>query len=120
MNWINRKNNNYQRSDSDISIHTIVIRNKSYIDFIFRNDVWKFFESPDLRLEMAVENNRIYFRSSKYGMKLSLGSSACSNRYMKYPVNKYTQSIADKFVGDYDLKFDETEKLYYISLDARW
>jgi len=114
--WINKGSKNYHhRANSDISINCVKNNGKAFsgISFTFRNDVWQFFGE---NIEFAIYKNRIMFRTAENncGMKLFSGSSKSDNKYFKVRVNEDTQIIKDKFIGDYELKYDEFYELYYI------
>lgn len=115
FNWVRGGGKSYHRAKSDVSINCVKSAEKQYggLSFTFRNDVWQFFGE---RIEFAVYKNRILFRTAEAGEGLSLfsGSSTCSNKYIKIRVDENTQIIKDKFIGDYELKYDSFYELYYI------
>ena len=115
FNWLSRTGKAYHRAKSDVSINCIKCGGKQYggLSFTFRNDVWQFFGE---RVEFAIYKNRILFRTAAPGEGLSLfnGNTTCSNKYFKVRLDKDTQVIKDKFIGDYDLKYDSFYELYYI------
>ena len=119
FNWISRgKTKNYHRAASDISINCITYNKTPLagLSFSFRNDVWQFFGDF---VEIAVYKNRIMFRPTNngHGIKLCKGSTKTPNRYFKVKVDENTQVIKDKFIGDYELKYDAFYELYYIEAD---
>jgi hypothetical protein len=115
--WINRVagKKNYHRAYSDISINCITYNKTPFagLSFTFRNDVWGLFGEC---VEIAIYKNRILFRTAPagQGMKLSRGSEKSPNKYFKMKVDGSTQEIKDKFIGDYELKYDSFYELYYI------
>lgn len=67
---------------------------------------------------LAVQNNRVFFKSDKAGWALSIGSrkesqpAAKTTRYVKIKADVFQGFEA--FIGDYDLKYFEPLNLYYI------
>lgn len=118
FNWITKSGKNYHRAQSDISINCITYNGKPFngISFSFRNEVWQFFGE---RVEFAIYKNRILFRSASNGegMSFTTGSQKCTNKYFKVKIDENTQILKDKFIGDYELKYDSFYELYYIEAD---
>lgn len=117
--WIECSGRGGRRSaQSDISVNCITYNKvaRAGISFTFRNDVWQFFGE---RVEIAIYKNRILFRTAtnSTGMQLCSGSAKTPNKYFKMKVDKTTQVIKDKFIGDYELKYDSFYELYYIEAD---
>lgn len=120
FNWISKSGKSYHRAKSDISINCITYDKKPYagISFTFRNDVWQFFGE---RIEFAIYKNRIMFRkaNSGEGMAMFSGSDKSPNKYMKIRITEDTQVIKDKFIGDYELKYDNFYELYYVETEEK-
>ena len=112
--WIS-SSRTYHRAKSDISINCVKMDKTPYggISFTFRNDVWQFFGE---KVEFAVYKNRIMFRTATgtNGMALFSGSNKSPNKYFKVRVTEDTKILKDKFIGDYELKYDSFYELYYI------
>ena len=113
--WISRNGKHYHTAKSDVSINCITYARKPYagLSFTFRNDVWQFFGEG---VEFAIYKNRIMFRAAKKGEGISFtsASSKCPNKYFKLKIDDTTKIIKDKFIGDYELKYDSFYELYYI------
>jgi len=65
----------------------------------------------------AVASPKIYFKqgAEKEGFKLSKNADSSTSSFIKIIP---TMDLSD-FVGDYDLQFDRSEKLYYIKKLAK-
>lgn len=117
FNWIS-KGANKRRANFDVSIVCVKYGGKpcAGISFTFRNDVWQFFEGS---IEFAIFKNRIMFRTAKKGEGLVLyrGADNCPNRYAKIRLDDSTNILKEKFIGDYELKYDSFYELYYIEVE---
>ena len=118
FNWISKgANKNYHRANSDVSIVCVKYNGKPYsgVSFTFRNDVWQFFGE---NIEFAVFKNRVMFRTAKKGEGLQLykGADNCPNRYIRIRLDDNTNILKEKFIGDYELKYDSFYELYYIEV----
>lgn len=113
--WISKNGKNYHVAKSDISINSITYNHtpNAGLSFTFRNDVWQLFGES---VEFAIYKNRIMFRTAKKGSGIcfTVASSKCPNKYFKLKVDETTKIIRDKFIGDYELKYDSFYELYYI------
>jgi len=82
----------------------------------FRNGAGNVISETDY-LQFAVPDSKhIYFMSGDHdtGLKMSSQDSmVCDNRYVLTNKESDAEEVAS-FVGDYDLKYDEECKLYYI------
>lgn len=120
FNWISSCGKNYRKSKSDVSINCIKSGDSKYgaVSFTFRNDVWQFFGE---RVEFAIYKNRILFRNAApgEGLAFSSGSIKCPNKYIKIRITDNIQIIKDKFIGDYELKYDSFYELYYIEANFK-
>lgn len=97
---------------SDISITDV----KDGIHFIFRNKVYEKFASEHVDFAIWKDKNvykRIYIRNNKTGLKIV--KSAKNTRFVAINKSiKWTKLLKQYFVGDYKLKFDDDNELYYI------
>ena len=95
----------------DVSISKI----KQGFSLTFRNKCW---EKLLPGVMIAVQNNRVFFKSDKSGWALSIGShkdsqpAAKTTRYVK--INNDVFDNFNEFIRDYDLKYFEPLNLYYI------
>ena len=97
------KNNNGHKSD----YYTIT--------FAFRNNIAKILGKGNVYLQFGVVKNRIYFKIAdpKIGYKLATKSGLTS--YMQATCTKETKAIYEEFCpGEYHLKYDDFQELYYI------
>ena len=120
FNWISKTGKQFRKAHSDISINCITYNRKPYngLSFTFRNEVWGLFGD---RVEFAIYKNRVLFRSASNGEGLAFttGSSKCPNKYFKVKIDENTQILKDKFIGDYELKYDSFYELYYIEANFK-
>lgn len=116
--WSITKNmKNYHRTACDISIGSIKYGNDKFggIGITFRNGIYELFGDY---IQFAVYKNRMLFRTADTGagLKLYAGSGKCQNRYIKFKVDDDTRVIKEKFIGDFELKYDTFYELYYIEV----
>ena len=112
--WFSKKKKSKgdRRIYTDVSINPITIKDPKknpYYHLIFRNDCFKNLGSD--YFEMAVKDNRLYFRGSETGLKLS-GEYKTYKKYNRYSISSDTR--LNDFLGNYPLLFDEKYHLYYI------
>ena len=114
---ITKSKKNYHRALCDISISSTQYQGSKYggIGITFRNNIYELFGEY---IQFAVYKNRLLFRTSNpgEGLKLYSGSSKCNNRYIKFKLDDDTLVIKDKFIGDYELQYDNFYELYYIEV----
>lgn len=117
FNWIG-KSVTRNNSRNDISINLIkvgTVKGKAYhgFSFVFRNKSWEKFGEF---IEIAAYKNRVLFRTSPNGLRLS-NKAGCKteNHYCK--INSCDDKVMatfKEFIGDYELKYDSFYELYYI------
>lgn len=122
------KNNRSTNCQRDVSIRlaikardkkTNAVKTWSYC-FTLRNETGKKFKFQ--YVDVAVFKNRLYFRPSSTGQfhintyKLS-DKTKCNGNFSIVKTEK--NSILEKFIGDYDLKYDEIYELFYIETNAK-
>ena len=96
--------------------------NRNTLSFISRNGKDRSF-APDGYVQILPIGNRIYFkgaRSSAEGFKLGAkGTATDLCRYFKFNFALYGYEFDDmkQYIGDYDLKYDKREELYYIEVE---
>lgn len=110
-------------SDKDISIGYIHWDKKHSevmsFSFVFRGEKIK--EAIGEWVQIAVYKNRIMFRKAKAGSgyhALVKANSPSQNAYFRIKETNETMALK-RFIGDYDLKYDDFYELYYIEKEAK-
>ena len=119
LSWYTRKRPTYTRTKSDVNVKVINSCPKNCkfpskaVQIAFRHDSSVLIGE---RIGFAVVGNCLIFNSDPNGYKAYAGSNSnCTSRYLKLPIcDEFTEMLADKFCGDYDLKHDKESGLYYI------
>ena len=110
--WIG-KSRSARRSDSDVSITINTGRGRKVTAFRFRNNSILSITKTGY-VEFAVCKDRIYFRESNkrngYSANMKPEEKSCGFR---------TAHVFKNFVGDYVLRWDAKENLYYIGLETQ-
>lgn len=72
------------------------------------------------RIEVLFVGNRIYFKDSSDGFKVSNKLDTVHNYYFKLVFTNYGYEFSDvkQYIGDYDLQYDKREELYFIEVDT--
>lgn len=114
INWIGSGRPLANR-EADISISA----QKVGYGFTIRNDC--FYRMPDNdigKIEIGIVDERVMvFRFNPAGYVLN-SSKSDKNRYIKITGEK-AEAIPKDFIGDYDLLFDDTFKMWYIDRDKK-
>lgn len=106
----------HQVSGCDV---TITKYSDGRLSITFRNNCWKKLSSGGAhsRIEFAVfDDNTIVFRTNKSGYKLS--PSGISTSHISFSTKNMDKDLREQlysFIGDYELRYEETFKLWYIS-----
>ena len=119
MLWLGKRQFTQKARNSqkcDVSIRKSFSQDKLKARFIFRNGAGGVVSETDY-LQFAVPDSKhIYFMSGDHDTCLKMTSQdsmRCDNRYVL--VNKeYDAEEVVSFAGDYNLKYDNECKLYYI------
>ena len=118
LSWYTRKRPTYSRAKSDVTIKVMSYKRKrdkfttKAVQISFRHDSSVLIGE---RIGFAVLGNCLIFNSDPSGYKTYTYSSNCTSRYVKLPIcDEFTEMLADRFCGDYDLKHDKESELYYI------
>lgn len=89
----------------------------AYVGATYNNAHRKLTTTEYVGISITEDHERMYFETAVKadGFKLSRSSTSPeSTRFFKFGT-EYDPELK-KYLGEYDLKFDEKEKLYYISL----
>lgn len=100
----------------DISIKKSYSNNQLKMRFILRNGAANVVSETDYVQFAIPDSKHIYFMTGDHDTGLKMSSQKtmrCDNRYVMINKESDAQKIV-KFVGDYDLKYDEECRLYYI------
>ena len=116
--WVGRKVANYGAYGNDIHITANLTDGKrDYVNFTFKNDVWKKFAENADYFEVSFYKNRMFFRKSEPSKGILLNTNKnCTmptTRYAKIQ-NQDTPRLFVGWAGDYQLKHDDFYDLYYI------
>lgn len=118
FNWIG--SSKYTRSNLDVSINKVFWDTKQKIkaySLIFRNTAP---QQIGNNFQIAIYKNRVMIRPVEegQGVKLQMKSnSKTPNGYAKLRCDEDTKEL-DKFIGDYELKYDTFYELYYIEKEG--
>lgn len=109
-------------STSSVAKNGISLRNysssKQFV-LVFGANALKILDLEDGRLAIAVCENRIYFKADVYGWKLQKDTlTNTRNRLVvTYTKNIALRTIAETKAGEYSLRYDSEQKLYYMDLE---
>ena len=85
------------------------------ITFSFRNNIFKVFGKEDVYIQYGVVKNRIYFKVADPKIGYKLHSKHGLTSYMQATLPKEIKAIYEEFCpGEYHLKYDDFQELYYI------
>lgn len=112
--WFGRLNT---KGGSDVSItcHIMPDGIRHYAGLTFRNESYELFANDAEYFVIAFDGNRMYFKGSDkhHGLLLAKNSQTTDKtRYAKMQ-NTFAKKMLP-WVGDYELEYDDEEKLYYI------
>ena len=102
-------------SNSDVTISFMKSRD-NLVNITFRNGVIYLISSTDYVKITKPLKNRIYFKQGydKDGLLLNKNKNVTAdNRYVRFQ-NDDLRKAFDEFGGDYELKYDNFNELYYI------
>lgn len=103
-------------SKADVSLHKVRNNDKDAIALTFRNGIHKLISETDYVLISMPKKNRIYFKQGTQMNGLLLGKNngtKLDNRYSRFYSDEDVKFFLD-FVGEYELKHDDFNELYYI------
>lgn len=116
LNWVGSSITK-RSSRADVSISRVKWNKEKgkAFSFVFRNDAPNKLGSS---LQIAVNKNRVFFRSSPGGVNTHTKSnSKAANTYMTIKESEPIKALVD-FIGDYELKLDPYWDLYYIEKEV--
>lgn len=115
FNWVGASKT-AQKSDKDISISRVSSSGKELVAITFRNHCSEILSDTEYLLLTEPIKNRIYFKSSNVHEGLLMASNKGSTNGNKYLRISRPEAAKPFFsmVGDYELKFDAFNDLYYI------
>ena len=104
---------NGRNSQKDVTLS--VVRNGSRVNIYFRNDTMKMFDGE--QVVFGIYKNRIIFEKRYDGYKIT------EIEHKRSTYGSISASVSDinrykKWIGDYDLKWDEFYEFYYIEREA--
>jgi len=112
LNWIGR--DNYRFGTCDVSIRLSDPKaKKQNTNFRFRNGCYKKITNT-LFMVVAYFENRVYFKESHEGIGVKLTGPAKTNDSLSITISGISEKAIE---GDYDLKYDREENLYYIDMN---
>lgn len=117
--WIGGEQLRYRLSDRDVVINKVKANRKGdpfRYSVTFKNRAYDWLKDIE-RVQFAIFKNRIMWRESDEGFTLSCkkkeSSRGTKSYYASIPYSEASMEL-DKFIGDYELKYDDFYDLYYI------
>lgn len=119
--WVGGNHKTTNKSKADLSVSIVHNNNRPMIAMTFRNGIYKKITETDFILVAMPKKNRIYFKAgtSMNGLLLCKNKSTkIDSRYMRIYAEEDCKFFYD-FVGDYELKHDDFNELYYIEKEVK-
>lgn len=119
--WVgNTTHHNHRKSLADISLHKVTNNKKDVIAITFRNGVYKLITETDYILISYPKKNRIYFKAGTQLNGILLGKNNGTkkeHRYSRFYSEEDVKFFID-YTGEYELKYDDFNELYYIEKEG--
>lgn len=111
---VERKYRPHNSASFDVSVNIYQSRNTEKLSVIFRmDDFVKTYARERLLIVLSRNKKRMYFYPHKNGFTCTHYDGQ-RNAYLRIPIDEKYRT----FVGDYDLKWEPAERLYFIELDS--
>lgn len=116
IDWVTKQR---AREDDNMLVTLTIYKDKLVQVYFHTNSVKKITSGDHVLFGIDSEQHRVYFQAgtSVNGYKLQYSRSVNGGSYVKSK-NKYLAEFK-KYVGVYDLLYDEEQKLYYVQLAAK-
>ncbi|MDD3186698.1 MAG: hypothetical protein PHT76_15535 [Anaerostipes sp.] len=112
LSWITKGN---VKSSSDVSIK---ILKDNRVSIIFRNNT-DLTVTTNKKIEIATLNNRMYFRKGKEDGYSISRKNASGSGFVVISGVKQLIDFVEKYKGNYELKYDKGNKLFYIECEVQ-
>lgn len=115
FNWVGRDQMFWSASTADVTINQVKGKRKGEdvrYSIIFRGKAHNAFKLSE-GVQVAVFKNRVMFRESDKGFKLTVKDTTTPTGYVSVPYSEGTKALGG-FIGDYSLQRDDFYELFYI------